>query len=46
MVNMDGVILNFLLKDRTTNKNIFWSTDSYFQFGDQFFAKVPKSYSG
>ena len=38
---MDGVILNFLLKDRTTNKNIVWATDSYCQLGDQFSAKMP-----
>ena len=38
---IDRTLLNFLLKDRTTNKNIIWATDSYCQLGDQFSAKMP-----
>lgn len=41
MVSMDGIILNFFLKDRTTNKNIICATDSCCQLGDQFSAKMP-----
>lgn len=28
--------LNILLKDKTTNKNIIWATDSYKEFGEQY----------
>jgi len=38
---INQTVLNFLLKDRTTNKNIIWATDSYCQIGDQFSAKMP-----
>lgn len=41
MVSMDVVILNFLLKDRTTNKNIILATAICCQLGDQFSAKMP-----
>jgi hypothetical protein len=34
-----GDLLNILLKDRTTKKNIIWATDSYLQFGKEFTPK-------
>ncbi|HSX07110.1 MAG TPA: restriction endonuclease subunit M [Candidatus Saccharimonadia bacterium] len=36
-----GDILDILLSDRTTKKNIIWGTDSYFKRGDVFAPKKP-----
>ena len=33
-------LINILLKDRTTNKNIIWGTDNYIGMGKDF---LPKS---
>lgn len=34
-------ILNILLFDNTTNKNIFWATDNYIELGDEYSFKSP-----
>lgn len=35
-LSREGNLLDLLLIDRTTNKNIIWATDSYEQYGPQF----------
>ena len=36
---LDKSVLDILLKDRTSNRNIIWATDDYSEFGDSFSAK-------
>lgn len=36
IINLDIQILNILLKDRTTDKNIIWATDNYISRGDKY----------
>ncbi len=33
-------VLEVLLKDRTTNKNIFWATNDYKELGTQYYATI------
>ena len=35
---LDASVLDILLKDRTTNRNIIWATDDYSEFGESFSA--------
>lgn len=41
IVKWDPEILEILLKDRTTNKNIIWGTDDYEYMGKDYQAKYP-----
>lgn len=41
LVNKYPEVLNILLKDRTTNKNIFWATDNYESKGDYYKFSSP-----
>lgn len=36
LATLDPKILNFLLKDKTTRRNIIWATDDYAHLGDQY----------
>lgn len=36
ILNYDNDLLDILLKDRTTNKNIIWATNDYVQLGSQY----------
>ena len=33
-------VLDVLLQDKTTKKNIIWATDTYAEFGEEFTDKV------
>ena len=33
---LDSMILNILLKDNSTGKNIIWATDNYVQYGEMY----------
>jgi type II restriction enzyme len=37
-LSREGILLDVLLIDRTTGKNIIWATDSYEQYGERFAA--------
>ena len=39
ILSFDKELLDILLKDRTTNKNILWGTDNYSSHGQGFFEK-------
>lgn len=41
MLNLDYMILDILLKDRTTKKNIIWATDMYEQRGSSYSPSSP-----
>ena len=41
IINLDPSILEILLKDRTTKKNIIWGTDTYKNRGAQYFENCP-----
>ncbi len=41
LMNMSEKLLNVLLKDRTTKKNICWATDHYIVYGDAYQPQEP-----
>lgn len=49
ILSFDKELLDILLKDRTTNKNIIWGTDNYSLYGPGFFEKdyiTPEKITG
>lgn len=41
LLKIDKSLLNILLKDRTTDRNIIWATDNYIKYGPEYFPNQP-----
>ena len=41
LVQFDRTLLEILLKDRTTGKNIIWATDNYAHYGEKYAKTSP-----
>ena len=41
LLKADKLLLEILLKDRTTGKNIIWATDNYSHYGEQYAKTTP-----